>query len=394
MLPSGFFCPEHGWGYLSIDESMHANDLFTFVSNKDGHGKRGTLIAAVRGTKAEEVSKQLLQIPQEQRNAVKEVTMDFSDSMYTIVKAAFPNAIIVIDCFHIVKRLCDGFDEMRMRFKRQAVSENKKNEREFNRKKAQRAKARAYYRKKHPGKRGEKRGRPGKCANRKYVPMTLSNGDTQVELFTRARYILPKSGDKWSESQKKRADILFELKPRIKQAYSIVCQLRCTLLFQDQRPSWLFEVDNGSTSIWENWNSEDEKGKKLKISHNHYAFGCVADWIYRKIGGITRTGIAYDSVLIMPELDDRITWAKRTFISPKGLIACEWKRVSDKFSLRTEIPSGVVAKVVLPNSESVEASGGVFCYECPVKPVVPEIIAHELKNKNYALEKVGTVRRP
>jgi alpha-L-rhamnosidase len=154
-------------------------------------------------------------------------------------------------------------------------------------------------------------------------------------------------------------------------------KLAFTLLFQDQRPSWLFEVDNGATTIWENWNSEDEKGKKLKISHNHYAFGCVADWIYRKIGGITRTGIAYDSVLIMPELDDRITWAKRTFISPKGLIACEWKRVSDKFSLRTEIPSGVVAKVVLPNGESVEASGGVFCYECPVKPVVPEIIAHE-----------------
>lgn len=158
--------------------------------------------------------------------------MDFSDSMYAIVKTAFPNATIVIDCFHIVKRLCDGLDEMRMRFKRQAVSENKKNEREFNRKKAQRAKARAYYRKKHPKRRGEKRGRPRKRANQKYVPLTLANGDTQVELFTRARYILPKSGDKWSESQKKRADIMFELKPKMKQAYSIVCQLRC--IFKDK----------------------------------------------------------------------------------------------------------------------------------------------------------------
>ena len=221
--------PENMGEYLSIDESMHANDLFTFVSNKDGHGKRGTLIAAVRGTKAEEVIKQLLQIPQEQRNAVKEVTMDFSDSMYAIVKTAFPNAMIVIDCFHIVKRLCNGLDEMRMRFKRQAVSESKKNEREFNKKKAQRSKARAYYRKKHPKKRGEKRGRPRKRANQKYVPLTLSNGDTQVELFTRARYILPKSSEKWSESQKKRAAIMFELKPKIKQAYSLVVQLRCIL---------------------------------------------------------------------------------------------------------------------------------------------------------------------
>ena len=39
--------------YLSIDESMHGKDLFTFFSDKDGHGKRGTLIAAVRGTNAD-----------------------------------------------------------------------------------------------------------------------------------------------------------------------------------------------------------------------------------------------------------------------------------------------------------------------------------------------------
>ena len=37
---------------LGIDESMHQKDLFTFLSNKDGHGRKGTLIAAVRGTKA------------------------------------------------------------------------------------------------------------------------------------------------------------------------------------------------------------------------------------------------------------------------------------------------------------------------------------------------------
>ena len=67
--------------YLSIDESMHGKDLFTFFSDKDGHGKRGTLIAAVRGTKAEDVSRQLMRIPQEKREVVKEVTMDVSDSM-------------------------------------------------------------------------------------------------------------------------------------------------------------------------------------------------------------------------------------------------------------------------------------------------------------------------
>lgn len=215
--------------HLSIDESMHSNDLFTFLSNKDGHGKRGTLIAAVRGTKVSDVVKQLKKIPIAQRNAVEEVTMDFSDSMYAIVKAVFPNASIVIDCFHIVKRLCDGLDEMRMRFKRKATSEVKQAERDFKKKRAVRAKARADYREKHPLKRGEKRGRPKCRSNERFRPSMLSNGDTKVELLTRARYILPKSGEKWSDNQKIRAGLLFELYPRLKEAYSLVCQLRSIL---------------------------------------------------------------------------------------------------------------------------------------------------------------------
>jgi transposase len=93
--------PENMGENLSIDESMHQKDLFTFISNKDGHGKKGTLIAVVRGTKASEVVKVLMQIPEDKRLAVKEVTMDYSDSMHAIVEAAFPKADITIDVFHV-----------------------------------------------------------------------------------------------------------------------------------------------------------------------------------------------------------------------------------------------------------------------------------------------------
>ena len=217
---------------LGIDESMHSRDLFTFLINKDGHGKKGTLIAAVRGTKASTVIAALKEIPLEARLKVEEVTMDFSDSMRAIVKECFPNAIIVIDCFHIMQRVCEGLSEMRMRFKRKAQSERKKEETEFKRKQLRRKKAREYYRKKHPLKKGRKanngkrRGRPRMKANAKFVPQTLANGDTKVELLTRARYILPKSGEDWSDSQKERAEILFKLYPRLKEAYSLICSLR------------------------------------------------------------------------------------------------------------------------------------------------------------------------
>lgn len=100
---------------LSIDETMLHKDLFTFLSNKDGHGKNGTLIAAVKGTTVADVTRILSMIPEEKRLGVKEVTMDFSDSMKGIVEAMFPNAEIVIDCFHIMQLAGKGIEEMRLK---------------------------------------------------------------------------------------------------------------------------------------------------------------------------------------------------------------------------------------------------------------------------------------
>lgn len=219
--------PENIGPRLSIDESMHQKDLFTFLSNKEGHGKKGTLIAAVRGTKASEVVNVLMQIPEDKRMAVEEVTMDYSDSMFSIVEQAFPNACIVIDCFHVMKGQCDALDEVRMRFKRKAITEQGKEKAAFNKKKAMRKKARDAYRKKHPKKKGEKRGRPRLRSNEKFKPKELSNGDTKVELFTRVKRVLPQSGDQWSKRQKERAKLAFELAPKIKETHSLVCKLRC-----------------------------------------------------------------------------------------------------------------------------------------------------------------------
>ena len=99
---------------LSIDETSLCDDLFTILSNKDGHGRKGSVIAMVRGTRCGDVSEQLMKIPVEQRLAVTEVTMDFSDSMYAIVRKCFPNATIVIDCFHIVRRCGEAAEELRL----------------------------------------------------------------------------------------------------------------------------------------------------------------------------------------------------------------------------------------------------------------------------------------
>ena len=215
--------------HFCIDESMLHHDLYTFLINKDGHGKSGTLVGAVKGTTVKEVSKQLLKLPEKQRLAVKEITMDFSDSMFGIAKTCFPKAEIVIDCFHIMQLAGKGVDEMRMKLKRAARTERKREEREFKRKLERRAKNRVRYAKNHDpkySKNGKKLGRPRKRKNEKFEPEKLSNGETKLDLLTHVRYPLMKSGNDWTDFQKKEMKILFKLYPRMKTAYGLVCALR------------------------------------------------------------------------------------------------------------------------------------------------------------------------
>jgi len=214
---------------LSIDETMLHNDLFTFLSNKDGHGKKGTLIAAVKGTTIADVTRILEKIPLEVRLRVQEVTMDFSDSMMGIVKKMFPNAEIVIDCFHIMQLAGKAPEEMRLKLKRAARKELKKQECEFKKQQQKRAKYRAKYAKTHKPKKsknGKQLGRPRKRKNEKFEPERLDNGETKVDLLTHVRYPLLKSGDEWTKFQKKEMKILFELDPRMKKAYGLLCALR------------------------------------------------------------------------------------------------------------------------------------------------------------------------
>ena len=217
----------------SIDETKIGDEVYTILSNKDGHGRRGTIIAVVRGTKASVVSKILKMIPLSEREKVEEVTMDFSDSMYAIVRDCFPNATIIIDCFHVIQRLCEALDSMRMKFKRIAVTQTKKAKAKFEQEEDRKAKQRKNARTKYAVKRGGKKKPKGKKRGRKRIrrkafkPEVLEPvGDTLVELLTRARYILPKAGNKWGENQKERIRLLFKLYPQIREAYSLICLIR------------------------------------------------------------------------------------------------------------------------------------------------------------------------
>lgn len=215
--------------HMSLDETAPSRgDLFTILSNKEGHGRKGTIAATVRGTKSEELSAVFDRIPLERRLSVREITMDFSDSMCAAATASFPNAQITIDCFHVVQLATSALNEMRMRHKRKAMAEDarkrKEHKQRLRRNREQNEKRRREREAKgiEKSKRGRKPGRK----NEAYAPVRLENGDTEVELLTRCRYFISQSREKWTDSQKKRAAILFERYPDMLNAYEIVNELR------------------------------------------------------------------------------------------------------------------------------------------------------------------------
>ena len=217
--------PENMGEHLGIDETSFCHEVYTILHNKDGHGRKHAIIAIIKGTKPSEVIKRLMLLPEDIRLKVTDITMDLSNSMGAIAKAVFPKAVIVRDCFHVIQRGSDGIEEIRLRLKREAIKDLKKEKAEFNKKMDRLAKQRKAYRKKHKRPKGRKRGRKP-MRRTSFTPQTLSNEETKVEGLTRCKKQMLKSRDKWTESQEERAKLLFELYPKLKEAHGLINSLR------------------------------------------------------------------------------------------------------------------------------------------------------------------------
>ena len=182
--------------YLSIDETaLSQGELYTVITNKEAKGRKGALVAMIKGTNSDVVRKILEKIPIRKRKKVREITLDMAPSMEKIARYSFPKAVLVTDRFHVQKLAYDAVQEMRIQYRWEAIEqENKEIE-------------------------------LAKETNQQYIPDILENGDTLKQLLARSRYLLFKSKTNWSPSQIQRAEILFAKYPFLEHAYNLAMQL-------------------------------------------------------------------------------------------------------------------------------------------------------------------------
>ena len=78
---------------LSINETALSNgELYTIVTSKAAKGRKGTIVAMIKGTVAEDIIAVLKKIPERLRKRVQEVTMDMAANMQLTIKRCFVNA--------------------------------------------------------------------------------------------------------------------------------------------------------------------------------------------------------------------------------------------------------------------------------------------------------------
>ncbi|PGV53909.1 alpha-L-rhamnosidase [Bacillus sp. AFS037270] len=122
------------------------------------------------------------------------------------------------------------------------------------------------------------------------------------------------------------------------------------LLFQTACPSWLYEVKNGATTIWESWEAIKPDGTVGAFSFNHYAFGCVGDWLVRHIGGLTPIEPGYSQFKVEPHYNDRLKYANTQFESIYGDIKVKWEiKEEKKMFLQVMVPANTIAVISLTN---------------------------------------------
>jgi alpha-L-rhamnosidase len=137
------------------------------------------------------------------------------------------------------------------------------------------------------------------------------------------------------------------------------------LINQDERPGYGYQLKQGATSLTEAWDANHNS------SHNHFMLGQVIEWYYEHLVGIKSDPEApgFKQIIVKPTPVGDLQWARASYESIRGTIACEWRREGDAFTIRVTIPANTTATIHVPatDAEKVTESVGLAAEAKAVK---------------------------
>ena len=138
------------------------------------------------------------------------------------------------------------------------------------------------------------------------------------------------------------------------------------VLLNNGLPGWLYEVDMGATTVWERWNSLLPDGMPNSDgmnSYNHYAYGSVMEFVYRRIAGIEEKEAGFIKVLIAPHPLKGLPSLRAEYESVHGKIVSGYEQKDGKIVYSVEVPANVETEICLPGEQPVSVTGGKYSFE-------------------------------
>ena len=134
------------------------------------------------------------------------------------------------------------------------------------------------------------------------------------------------------------------------------------LLLERGCPSWLYQVEQGATTVWERWDSllpDGTVNPGTMTSFNHYALGAVADWMHRVIAGITPDAPGYRRIRFAPRPGGGLTSASARHRTPYGEAAIAWRIEDGSLHIEVTVPVGTEAVLDLDGADEEVVGPGI-----------------------------------
>ena len=97
-------------------------------------------------------------------------------------------------------------------------------------------------------------------------------------------------------------------------------------------------------------------------SYNHYAYGCVYDWIFGVAAGIKIKEAGYRKITLAPLPDRRLGHLTASVETRKGKLLSHWEYEGEQVCYRFEIPAGCTADLTLPDGRKATLNEGNYTF--------------------------------
>jgi alpha-L-rhamnosidase len=131
-------------------------------------------------------------------------------------------------------------------------------------------------------------------------------------------------------------------------------KLAYNVLLNTGMPSWGYVVEHGATTTWERWNADEMVGDPQMNSYNHYAYGAVADWIYRYAAGVDASPLdaGFHTVVLHPVFDARLSPLEFNYASSYGEIKSSWATTGKAAEWSVTLPASTTGRLELHDSDA------------------------------------------